>query len=91
MDRNCAYCSINFEEFFNLSKDKNFFVLFKKEDHDKAEELADLYDFSFEVYLTDKELFKEMQLRFMPAFVKVGCGLELEKATPIPLQVINSF
>jgi hypothetical protein len=95
MDQGCVHCSFSFEEFIDLngslSTPRSFIVFYRKEDTEKAEELLNLYGNEISIYIVDKQVFQLFELYFMPAFIKMSKDYVVEKATPVPLQVINSF
>lgn len=94
LDQTCAFCNANFESLFNLlefSDHENLLILFKDNDANKAKEFSVLYNEKFKIVLVDESLFKDLQITFLPAYVRLDSSYKMKYSTPIPLQALNNI
>lgn len=91
LDKSCAFCGGNFEDFISMHVEKGFdlknlVVFFEYSQRDTAVNFSKLYDSTFSIFLTeDAKLRQSFDAPFLPIYAQIDENHFLTLRTPSPI------
>ncbi|QZY88532.1 hypothetical protein [Exiguobacterium acetylicum] len=95
LDKSCAFCNGNFEDFISLHKERGFdlnnlIIFFERSQLEVASTFSQLYESSFSIYLTENEdLRKSLEAPFLPIYAQINSDFQLILRTPSPIAALH--
>lgn len=93
LDKKCAFCNSNFEEFVVLlessnNKQQEIIIIFERSQIDAAIKFSSIHELNLSVYLTENtDLRKSFNVSFLPMYVQTQ-NLGIQNVTSSPFEII---